>query len=328
MPANLPPQYFDAEKRYRLARTPHEKIQALEEMLRIMPKHKGTDRLQGELRRKISLLRKETSSKTTGGRRASTYFVEKVGAAQVVMAGPPNSGKSSLMRALTNAKPEVADYPFTTRTPQAGIMVYQNVRIQLVDVPPLHPEMTEPWVYAILRNSDVIWIVLDLASDDLLQDLESVLEALDGASIKPVGEGDHQEDQDKLTKRALVVANKIDSPRGNDHLEILQELYSGRFPILGVSAVRLEGLEGLVHSTFRSLGIIRAYTKVPGKAPDLEDPVILPAGSTVADFAVQIHKDFAQKLKFARIWGSNKHDGQRVHLDFPLEDGDILELHI
>ncbi|MGQ9858226.1 MAG: GTPase [Thermodesulfobacteriota bacterium] len=328
MPANLPPQYFDAEKRYRLARTPQEKIQALEEMLRIMPKHKGTDRLQGELRRKISLLRKEACSKSSGGRRGDNYFVEKAGAGQVVMAGPPNSGKSSLMRALTNAKPEVADYPFTTRTPQAGIMVYQNVRIQLVDVPPVHPEMTEPWVYAILRNSDVIWIVLDLASDDLLQDLESVLEALDGASIKPVGEGDYQEDQDRLTKRALVVANKIDSPKGDEHLEILQEFYSGRFPILGVSAMRLEGLQGLVHSTFRSLGIIRAYTKVPGKAPDLEDPVILPAGSTVADFAEQIHKDFAQKLKFARIWGANKHDGQRVHLDFPLEDGDILELHI
>lgn len=328
MPANLPPQYFDAEKRYRLARTPQEKIQALEEMLRIMPKHKGTDRLQGELRRKISLLRKEACSKSSGGRRGDNYFVEKAGAGQVVMAGPPNSGKSSLMRALTNAKPEVADYPFTTRTPQAGIMVYQNVRIQLVDVPPVHPEMTEPWVYAILRNSDVIWIVLDLASDDLLQDLESVLEALDGASIKPVGEGDYQEDQDRLTKRALVVANKIDSPKGDEHLEILQEFYSGRFPILGVSAMRLEGLQGLVHSTFRSLGIIRAYTKVPGKAPDLEDPVILPAGSTVADFAEQIHKDFAQKLKFARIWGANKHDGQRVYLDFPLEDGDILELHI
>jgi len=328
MPANLPPQYFDAEKRYRLARTPQEKIQALEEMLRIMPKHKGTDRLQGELRRKISLLRKEAGSKPAGGRRADNYFVEKAGAGQVVMAGPPNSGKSSLLRCLTNARPDVADYPFTTRAPQAGMLVFENVRIQLVDVPPIHPEMTEPWVYAILRNADVLWVVVDLSSDDLLQDMEIVLQALDRASIRPVGDTDQPEDEDRLSKQALLVANKLDAARAGDHLEILKEFYGGLFPVLGVSARSLEGIRDLVWATFHSLRIIRAYTKAPGKEPDLEDPVILPMGSTVADFAEQIHKDFAQKLKFARIWGKDKHDGQRVHLDFPLSDGDILELHI
>lgn len=328
MPANLPPQYFEAEKRYRLARTPQEKIQALEEMLRIMPKHKGTVRLQGDLRRKISLLKKEASSRPSMGRRGDHYFVEKAGAGQVVMGGPPNSGKSSLLRALTNARPEVADYPFTTRAPQAGIMVFENVRIQLVDVPPVHPEMTEPWVYAILRNADVLWIVLDLSSDDLLQDMEIVLNALDGASIRPVGTGNHPEDRERLTKRALVAANKLDIQKAREHLEILREFYADRFPIHGISTQSLEGLQELARATFHSLGIIRAYTKAPGKDPDLRDPVILPLGSTVADFAEQIHKDFAQKLKFARIWGKDKHDGQRVHLDFPLADGDILELHI
>lgn len=328
MPANLPPQYFEAEKRYRLARTSQEKILALEEMLRIMPKHKGTDRLQGELRRKISLLRKEAASKQSGGRRGDNYFVEKAGAGQVVMAGPPNSGKSSLLGCLTNARVEIADYPFTTRFPQAGMVLFQNVRIQLVDVPPIHPEMTEPWVYAILRNADVLWIVLDLSSDDLLQELELVLEALDGASIRPVGKEQQPDDEERLSKPALLVANKLDLANSRDHLEILEEFYGQIFHILSVSTQSLEGLNELVWASFKSLNILRAYTKAPGKEPDLKDPVVLPVGSTVADFAEQIHKDFAQKLRFARIWGKDKHDGQRVHLDFPLSDGDILELHI
>ncbi len=328
MPANLPPQYFEAEKRYRLARTPQEKIQTLEEMLRIMPKHKGTDRLQGELRRKISLLKKEASSRQSGGRRADNYFVEKAGAGQVVMAGPPNSGKSSLLGCLTNARPEVADYPFTTRSPQAGMILFQNVRIQLVDVPPVQLELTEPWVYAIFRNADVLWIVLDLSSDDLLQEAEAMMQALDGASISPVGKHKQPEQEERLSKRTLLVANKLDLPKSRDHLEILQEFYGQIFEILAVSARSLEGLHELVFASFKALNILRAYTKAPGKEPDLKEPVILPLGSTVADFAEQIHKDFAQKLKFARIWGKDKHDGQRVHLDFPLSDGDILELHI
>lgn len=328
MPANLPPQYFEAEKRYRLARTPQEKIQALEEMLRIMPKHKGTDRLQGELRRKISLLRKEAASKQSGGRRADNYFVEKAGAGQVVMAGPPNSGKSSLLGCLTNAKAEVADYPFTTRFPQAGMFLYQNVRIQLVDLPPIHPELTEPWVYAVLRNADVLWIVVDLSSDDLLQEIELVLEALDGASIRAVGKHLQPEEEERLSKRTILVANKLDLPKSMDHLGILEEFYGQTFHILPVSTRNLQGLNDLVSASFKALNVLRAYTKVPGKEPDLQDPVVLPLGSTVADFAEQIHKDFAQKLKFARIWGKDKHDGQRVHLDFPLSDGDILELHI
>lgn len=328
MPANLPPQYFEAEKRYRLARTPQEKIQALEEMLRIMPKHKGTDRLQGELRRKISLLRKEAASKPSAGRRVDHYFVEKAGAGQAAMAGPANSGKSALLATLTNARPQIAEYPFTTRVPQSGIMPFENVRIQVVDIPPIHPQLTEPWVYAVLRNTNVLWLVVDASSDDLLQEIEMVLQALDEASIRPIGKKARPEEEDRLQKKTLLVANKIDLPKGREHLDILNEFYGGDFQIIGVSAKTGEGLSELARCTFNSLGIIRAYTKAPGKEPDLEDPVILPVGSTVADFAEEIHKDFVQKLKFARIWGRNKHDGQRVHLDFPLEDGDILELHI
>ncbi len=328
MPANLPPQYFDAEKRYRLARTPQEKIVALEEMLRIMPKHKGTEKLQGELRRKISKLRTEGSRRSAGGRRTDLYYVEKVGAGQIAMVGPANSGKSRLLGALTNARPEVAEFPFTTRLPQSGVMRYENVRIQLVDLPPVHPELTEAWVFAVLRNADALWVVADLSSENLLEDVESVLGQLREAGIQILGKEPETEEEDRIPKKALIVGNKIDRPGAEENAEVLQGLYGGTFPVVGVSAEFGTSLHELQRTTFQLLEIIRAYTKAPGKEPDLQDPVILPLGSTVLDFAEQIHKDFAQKLKFARIWGPNKHGGQRVQRDYPLTDGDILELHI
>jgi hypothetical protein len=328
MPANLPPQYFDAEKRYRLAKTPQEKIQALEEMLRIMPKHKGTEKLQGELRRKISKLKVEATKRSSGGRKSDIYFVEKAGAGQVALVGPPNSGKSSLLAALTNARPEVADYPFTTRLPVAGMMKFENVQIQIVDLPPVDPHLTEPWVYAVMRNANILWIVLDLSDDDLLEHLEIVLQQLQEANIQPVGLREEEESDHALAKRTLLVGTKADDPRAPDHLEILRELYGDRFAIFGVSSLDGDGLDALGRASFELLGIIRVYTKAPGKEPDLSEPVILPQGSTVQDFAEQIHKDFSRKLKFARIWGPGKHGGQRVQRDYPLTDSDILELHI
>jgi hypothetical protein len=330
MPANLPPQYFDVEKRYRLARTTPEKIAALEEMLRIIPKHKGTEKLQGELKRRISKLRQEPGGRAAGGRRGDHFFVEKFGAGQVAMAGPPNSGKSSLMRSLTNATPEVADYPFTTRSPQTGMMAFENVRIQLVDLPPIMPHVTEPWVFAILRNADLLWIVVDLSQDDLLTELEQVLALLEQANI-PLAGMNRKGEVDKAPqqgKGAFLVGNKLDAAPAGDHLGILREFYGERFEIVPVSARSALGIAEVMRATFRQLHILRAYTKTPGREPDLNEPVVLPLGSTVLDFAEQIHKDFVQKLKFARIWGRGKHEGQRVHREFPLTDGDILELHI
>jgi small GTP-binding protein len=328
MPANLPPQYFDVEKRYRLAKTSQEKILALEEMLRVMPKHKGTDRLQADLKRKISKLRLETTKRSSGARRMDIYYVEKSGAGQIAMVGTPNVGKSKLLSALTNADSQVADYPFTTRLPQVGIMLFENVRIQLVDLPPIHPDLTEAWVFAILRNADAFWIVLDMDQDDLLEQMEMILEQLEKANIKPTGKTIQNADTEHLSKKTLLVSNKMDLPRSQDHVEILEEIYGERFPLIRVSAQEETGLKELGQSTYNLLGVIRVYTKTPGREPDLNEPVILPQGSTVLHFAEQIHKDFVRKLKFARIWGENKHKGQRVQRDYALADGDVIELHI
>ena len=329
MPANLPPNYYDAEKRYRLAVTPQEKIAALEEMLRIMPKHKGTDKLQADVRRRISKHKTEsTKSSSGGGRRTDQYVAEKAGAGQVALVGTPNTGKSQLMTVLTNAKPEVAEYPFTTRMLTTGMMRYENVRIQLVDLPPIHPDLTEAWVYAVMRNADALWIVLDLGEDDVLEHVEFVLDKLEEAKIKPIEKAGGEEDEQHLAKKTLMVGNKIDSDHAADRLEMIEEFLNDRFNIIRVSAKEDEGLDTLSKATFDLLEKIRIYTKTPGKEPDYDEPVTLPVGSTVSDFAEQIHKDFAQKLKFARIWGQGKHDGQRVQKDFLLDDGDTLELHI
>lgn len=328
MPANLPPQYFEAEKRYRLARTPQEKILALEEMLRIMPKHKGTERLQGELRKKIARLRQESRKKSSTAKRGLNYHVEKVGAGQVALVGPPNSGKSSLLATLTNASPEIADYPFTTRLPLAGMMQFENIQIQLVDLPPISPGFTEAWVFSLVRNADALWLVIDLSQDDLLEGLETLLQQLEEAGIRPIGTPSGENYDEGLPKRSIIVGTKLDLPGAGDNAQAIEDLYEGRFPLIPVSTHWGDNLKALGEKSFRLLNILRAYTKAPGKEPDLKEPVILPTGSTVMDFALQIHKDFASKLKFARVWGKDKHAGQRVQRDYTLSDGDVVELHI
>ena len=175
MPANLTPQYLDADKRFRQAKNAAEKISALEDMLALIPKHKGTEKMQADLKRRLSKAREEAQKKGKAGARGNTYHVPREGAGQVVLVGPPNSGKSTLLAMLTNAIPEVGDYPFTTRKPLPGMMDFENVKIQLVDLPPIAPEWTEGWVYALIRNAELVLVLVDLASDDVRGLLERAL---------------------------------------------------------------------------------------------------------------------------------------------------------
>src|SRR5262252_5027012 len=171
MPANLTPQYMEAEKRFKQAASHDEKVAALEEMMSTIPKHKGTEKLQAELRKKMSVLRKEAEQHKKGGRRES-FVVEREGARQLALVGAANSGKSQLLRMLTNATPEVAEYPYTTRTPIPGMLVFENVRLQLVDLPPISAEYTESWVPQVIRNTDAALWIIDLADDDVLDRLD------------------------------------------------------------------------------------------------------------------------------------------------------------
>ena len=328
MPANLPPQYKEAEERYRQAKTNAEKILALEEMLAIIPHHKGTDKLIAQLRRRLSQHKEEAKRRPSTSRQADPFTVKKEGAAQVVLVGLPNCGKSQILASLTNALPLIADYPFSTRLPLPGMMKFENIQIQIVDSPPLMDEFAETGIFNLIRNAHALMIVLDLTEDCSTQ-IDLILEELNRRRIKILKKDEAQgKEIGFFYKRAVLVGNKADLPDAQENCQKLLSQFSHFYPTICISAKENYNLEELKKEIFLTLDLVRAYTKAPGKPADLEDPVILPKGSTVLDFAAQIHKDFIQKLKYARIWGKEKYNGQMVQRDYVLMDGDVIELHI
>jgi ribosome-interacting GTPase 1 len=324
MPANLPPQYFEAEKNFRTAKSPLEKIAALEEMMAIMPKHKGTDHLRAELRTRIAKLMQSLDRKTATQR--ASMMIEKSGAGQLAVIGPPNTGKSQLVASLTNASPEVAAYPFTTKIATPGMMAFENVQVQLIDTPPLSEAPAEWWLLNIIRRADGLLLVVDLSDEPVSQ--VDVLKAR--LEIKGIGLGKEETgpESELITyKKTLVVGNKVDLDSGGEKIRALQGKYGERLPVMAVSALG-PGLAELRPRIFSMLDVIRVYTKVPGGKPDLNDPIILPRESTLDEAAASVHKDFAARMKYARIWGSGKHDGIMAKKDHVLRDGDVIELHM
>jgi ribosome-interacting GTPase 1 len=329
MPANLPPQYFGAEKTFREAKNPLEKIAALEEMLAIMPHHKGTDHLRAELRGRIAKLT-QLAEKKSGARRAS-LAIEKEGAAQIAVIGLPNAGKSQLVSNITNASPPVADYPFTTHSATPGMMEFENIKIQLIDTPPLVPQSIQFWLPPLLRRADVLLIMLDLTTPPLPQ-MEAIIKQLEKMRIVilQLKDAEVKEDTEFTTwhQKALIIGNKLDLEGASHNYTALKNEYEGRLPVIAISAREGTGLEELKHKIYEVLNIIRVYTKMPGKKPEFADPIVLKRGSTLADAAAEVHKDFAAKMKYARIWGSGKHDGVMARRDHILQEGDIIELHL
>lgn len=330
MPANLPPQYFEVEKRYRLSKTDDEKIACLREMLAIMPKHKGTEKLQAELKTKISKLKKlVVLKKRARAKRAQLYRIDREGVAQVTLLGPPNVGKSQLLASLTHATPEVAPYPFTTTKPAVGMMPYRDIAIQLVDTPPIADKRIEWWLLDIVRNTDLLLLVADLSADDASEQLDSIVESLQSSKVR-LGSDEHTAalHVGDVCKTALIVANKDDIDRTQARFQALREAYSTRFPVVSVSARARDRLNNLKEEIYKALDILRVYTKEPGKPPDMTEPVVLKRGSTVIEAARAIHKDFAHNLRYARLWDSNRYNGQRVERSHVVQDGDVVEFHI
>jgi len=327
MPANLPPQYYEAERRLRLANTPQEKIIIIRDMLGIMPHHKGTDKLQADLRAKIAKLNKEIQKKHATSR--YTYHIEKESVAQCVLIGLPNAGKSQLLRVLTNATPTVASYPFTTDNPIVGMMMYENIQIQLVDTPAVNHEFMDKWLGNLVSSADLLLLMVDLSNALVMDEMGLITNRLEKSRIKiETSALSAVTDIGYLHKKALIVGNKKDSQNAAKNLTHLNKQLGPEIPVVAVSAKYKQGLQELKNQIYGSLNIIRVYSKAPSEKPDLNEPIVLSKGSTVIDAARAIHKDFIGKLRYARLWGSNKFAGQRVEKDYLLEDGDIIEFHI
>lgn len=323
MPANLTPQYYDAEEAFKKAVTVEEKIAALEEMLAVIPKHKGTEKMQADLKKRLSKLKEEGQRKSKTAR-ADPFFVEKQGAGQVALFGFPNTGKSSLLGAMTRAKPKVAEYPFSTTVPLAGMMPYEDIFIQLVDTPPLTQEIIPPGLTGALRNADALLVLIDAGSDECLEQLEFCLRFLDDKKI--VREDAAPNTRGVPPARRLVLAARADLPNSRENIEIMRELGPVGLDIYPVSAVTGMGLEALKEKVYKILEIIRIYTKVPGKEPDMKTPFILQKGSTVLDLAASIHRELPRLMKNARAWGSTRFEGQSVTREHVLQDRDIVEI--
>lgn len=329
MPANLTPQYLAAEERYKQAKDDREKMKALKEMMANIPKHKGTEKLQAEIKRKIARLKDDIEGKKSKGGHRFSYSVEREGAGQVVVVGPPNVGKSLLISNLTGIQLEVADYPYTTRIFQPVMMPYEDIQIQVIDLPPLSEEFTENWVSSIIRIADLMLLVVDASRDDLLEQVDMTLAILDRFKIKPkpITEGHAFGAAYWSILKALLVANKIDLPGADQNYEILKEFYAGKFELSPTSALAQTNLPHVKEVILRLLAIVRVYSKRPGHEAETNRPYTFQQGSTLIDFAKAVHKDFAENLKFARVWGSSVFDGQRINRDYILQDKDIIELH-
>lgn len=312
MPANLTPDYLAAERTYKAAETQQEKIAALEEMLATLPKHKGTEKLQADLKHRLSQARRE-SQKKGAAHSAPAYLVKREGAGQIALVGPPNSGKSQLVCSLTHARPEVADYPYTTRMPAPGMMAFEDVQIQLVDMPPVGREFRQIWMPQALRTLQMSALVVDVNDPDVLGEIENIRAELDGW---------------RVPSPRLLVGNKIDLS-GEENFAVLRDLCGEGMTCVGVSAADGAGLDAFRAAAFRVLDVVRFYSKPPGKPADLAVPYTLQRGETVQEAALKVHRDFAEHLKYARLFRkSHHHDGLMVERTHLVEDQDILEFHV
>ncbi|MCL6504321.1 MAG: 50S ribosome-binding GTPase [Pirellulales bacterium] len=329
MPANLTPQYLKAEEEYRRAATPEEEVRCLEIMLREIPKHKGSEKLQAEIKQKLSRARKELEAERRTGRRGHGVRIPRQGAGTAVILGGPNAGKSQLLAALTRAHPEIAPYPFTTRAPLPGMMPWEDVMVQLVDTPPITADYLEPYMHGLIRSADLALLLVDLGSDDGIEQLQAVLDRLQQTKTRLAARSSLDEEDIGLSyTQTFLVPNKMDLPEARQRLELLHELCPLDFPEYAISALHAIGLEELRAAIYRALDVIRVYTKLPhAKQPDMDRPFTLRRGSSLLDLAELVHKDLAAQLKFGRVWGAGLHPGTPVKGDYILQDRDVVELH-
>ena len=328
MAVNAPPQYFRAEEEYRRAQTLEEQVACLETMLVLLPKHKASEKVQADLKSRLKEAKAALQAERSAPKKAKSYRFPRQGAGQIVILGAPNGGKSRLLKELTKAQPDVQPYPFTTREPMPGMMAWEDISVQLIDTPPITDTVFEAYLPNIVRTADAVLLCFDGSSDDAPEQTMIVIQQLAQRSTwLGKSSGFVDEDFAKVQIQTLLVATHGSDPGLQDRLDFFRELEPPDLPVLAVEFDQPDTVAPLREKIYRMLNVIRIYTKVPGKPADYSSPFTLPVGSTVEALAEKIHKDVADKLKFAKVWGSGLHDGQSVGRDHVLADKDVIELH-
>lgn len=328
MPANLTPQYRKAEERYRQAQTSQERVQCLERMLQLIPRHKGTDRLQGDLRARLKEVRAELAAEQSIGKPGRSYRIPRQGAGTAVIIGAPNAGKSRLLKELTGALPEVAPYPFTTREPQAGMMVWEDLQIQLIDTPPIFRNFVEAYLTSFIRSADLVVLCVDGSDEEAIQSTLDVIDELKARKTELFSRSGFREDDYSIVQvQTLCVLLHGNDENAETRLELLRQSRSLQFPMCHIELDFPEDVARVRTVIAKSLPILRIYTRRPGESRADRTPTTLPLGATVTDLALKIHADLVSTLKFAKVWSAGHTAGRPVNRDYELQDLDMVELH-
>ena len=329
MAVNATPQYKKAEEEYRRAQTVELQITCLEKMLVLLPKHKASEKVQSDLKTRLKEARAELAAEKAAPKKVGkTFRFPHQGAGQIAILGGPNAGKSRLLAELTSARPEVAPYPFSTREPHPGMMPWDDVTVQLIDTPPITDSFFEPYLQNIVRSADGVVLCFDGSSDDAPDQTAEVTRQLEQRKTVLAREsGFVEDDLTQVRIKTLLAPTRADAPGLADRLAYFDEMFPGRFEVQPVEFDRPESVAALRDRIYKMLGVIRVYTKAPGKPAEYKSPFTVPVGGTVEDLAAKIHHELAAKLTHARIWGSGVHDGQSVGREHVLADRDLVELH-
>ncbi len=328
MPANLTPQYLKAEREYRRAQSTAEQLECLRRMLQLVPKHKGTDRLQAELKARVSEARRAVEREASAPKSRSTWRIPRQGAGRIVIIGAPNAGKSLLVKELTRAEPEVAEFPFTTREPLPAMMDVDGVQIQLVDTPPIVAGQVTPGMLNLVRTADAAALVFDGSSDDAPCATLDVVRELEQRSTRLSRSGGFDE-QDFAVIRVptLIVVTHADNADWPLRLDLLRETSAADLPVLPADLANSSMHQPLGRALFSLLGLIRIFTQRPGESPEMNTPLTVSHGGTVEDLALQIHEDLAAGMRFAKVWSRHRSAVEIVGREYVLSDGDVVELH-